>query len=156
MFIATQAELSFTRALHPKLVSLINQVFDKVNSGLEDGRYALEGDNAFFMLVHDQTHLISERIPECHRQYLDVQSLLEGEETFGYSTQPFTGLDNDMLAEKDLAFSLQLQNERFVTLGAGDLIVFYPGQPHRPLVAVNDTPAPIRKAIIKVHKDILV
>ncbi|MBF9000902.1 MULTISPECIES: YhcH/YjgK/YiaL family protein [Vibrio] len=156
MFIGNIAQPSFHNALSPTLVKLIQQVTTRLaNESLANGKYELADDNAFFMLVDDQTHLIKERTPECHQQYLDVQLLLEGEETFGYSTETFIALEQDFLAEKDLAFSNQLKNERFITLGAGDFVVFYPGQPHRPLVAVRDTPAPIRKVIIKVHKDIL-
>ncbi len=152
MFVGNSSQLEFTQCLAPELRQIIAQVVERLKSPIEEGRYELQGDSAFFMVVNDHTQLLAQRKSECHSRYLDVQMLLEGKETFGYSTLPYLGLDEDLLAEKDVAFSEQIQQEKFVTLQAGDFVVFPPGQPHRPLVAVNDEPQPVRKVIIKVDK----
>lgn len=153
MFVGSTSHLTFTHCLSPKLTAVIAEVLQRIASPLEDGRYDLQGDSAFFLVMSDHTQLLAHRKSECHRRYLDVQLLLEGTETFGYGIMPFAGLDEDYLDEKDLAFSEQLQGEeRFVTIRAGEFIVFYPGEPHRPLVAAYDDPAPVRKVVIKVDK----
>ncbi|MEH0665002.1 YhcH/YjgK/YiaL family protein [Vibrio scophthalmi] len=154
MFTASTAELSFARFLQPKLIELIERVMEQTAQPIENGRHDLEGDSAFFLVMDDNTQPLEQRKSECHQRYLDVQLLLEGEETFGYSLLPYTGLDEDYLADKDLAFSEQLQQEQFVTIKAGEFVVFYPGQPHRPLVAVNNQPAPVRKVVIKIEKSL--
>lgn len=152
MFVGKTSQLEFAGFLAPELKKIIATVLDRLETPIENGRHDIDGDNAFFMLVDDHTQLLAERKSEIHSRYLDVQILLEGNESFGYSLEPYAGLDEDYLADKDLAFSEQLQSEYFATLTAGEFIVFYPGQPHRPLVAVEDNPAPVRKAIIKVDK----
>ncbi len=152
MFVGKTSQLEFAGFLAPELKNIIATVLDRLDTPIENGRHDIDGDNAFFMLVDDHTQLLAERKSEIHSRYLDVQILLEGNESFGYSLEPYAGLDEDYLADKDLAFSEQLQSEHFATLTAGEFIVFYPGQPHRPLVAVEDNPAPVRKAIIKVDK----
>ncbi|EKO3407435.1 YhcH/YjgK/YiaL family protein [Vibrio fluvialis] len=158
MFIGKTSQLEFAQCLSPKLLPLIRQALAQLNeaemhgSPMATGRHDLDGDNAFFFIMNDHTQLLAERKSECHRRYLDVQILLEGRETFGYSLTPFNGLDEDMLDERDLAFSEQLNDELFVSIQAGEFIVFYPGQPHRPLIATEDEPMPVRKMVIKVDK----
>ncbi|WP_165312742.1 YhcH/YjgK/YiaL family protein [Vibrio ziniensis] len=152
MFVGKTSQLEFAGFLAPELKKIIASVLDRLETPLENGRHEIEGANAYFMLVNDHTQLLEQRKSECHSRYLDVQILLEGNESFGYSLTPYKGLDEDMLAEKDLAFSEQMDVEHFAKLTAGEFIVFYPGQPHRPLVAVDDKPMPVRKVVIKVDK----
>lgn len=154
MFVGKTSQLEFAAFLSPELKNIIASVLDRLETPLENGRHDIDGDKAFFMLVDDNTQELSVRKSECHTRYLDVQILLEGEESFGYSLEPYKGLDEDFLDEKDVAFSEQMEQEHFATLSGGEFIVFYPGQPHRPLVAVDCKPAPVRKAIIKVDKSI--
>ncbi|MEF1201887.1 YhcH/YjgK/YiaL family protein [Vibrio owensii] len=155
MYTGHLAHLTFLSYLSPKLQSVIEIAKDKLSTPIENGKYELFGESAFMMVVEDQTRPLENRRSEIHRNYLDVQILLEGEEVFGYSLNPFTAIEEDLLADKDVAFSEQLVDEKFIKVGAGEFIVFYPGQPHRPLVATESGPASVRKAIIKVHKDFL-
>lgn len=155
MFIGHMSQLEFTQSLSPELKLLIQRVAEQLKTPIEDGRYELDGEAAFFFVTHDHTQLREQRLSECHRRYLDVQILLQGKETFGYSVTGFAGLDDDHLEERDLAFSEQLCHERYVDLQAGDFVIFYPGQPHRPLIASNDQPMPIRKVVIKIDKTLL-
>jgi len=148
-------QLTFVSYLAPKLKEIILTVKQQLESGIENGKYPIEGDEAFFFVVDDHTQPLRERRAEIHDQYLDVQILLEGEEMFGYSLHPFTSIQDDQLADKDVAFSRAVVEEKHVTLGPGDFVIFYPGQPHRPLIAVT-RPMPVRKAVIKVHKNLLV
>jgi len=147
-------QLTFTSYLTPMLKQIIATVKAQLESGIENGKYPIEEDQAFFLVVDDHTQPLRERRAEIHAQYLDVQILLEGEEMFGYSLHPLTSIEDDQLADKDVAFSRVVVDEKHVALKPGDFIVFYPGQPHRPLIAAT-RPMPVRKAVIKVHKNLL-
>ncbi|HAS6348321.1 TPA: YhcH/YjgK/YiaL family protein [Vibrio vulnificus] len=150
MFVGKTTELTFASCLSSNLKQIIAQVLAKLAEPIADGRHELDGDNAFFLVMSDHTQPLALRKSECHQRYLDVQILLSGKETFGYSLQPFASIEEDHLAERDLAFSRQVIDERFVTLSANEFIVFYPGQPHRPLIAVEGDGEKVRKAVIKV------
>lgn len=158
MFIGKTSQLEFAQCLSPKLLPLIREALAKLADAEKDGtpmasgRHELDGERAFFFIMNDHTQHLAQRKSECHRRYLDVQILLQGRETFGYSLTPFDALDEDMLDDRDLAFSEQLNDELFVSIQAGDFIVFYPGQPHRPLIATDEQPMPVRKMVIKVDK----
>ena len=152
MFKGNLSELSACQDLPVKLFEVIERVKQRLSVSDENGRYPLEGDEVFFFVVDDHTQLLSERKSECHRKYIDVQIVLSGEERFGYSHQPFQSIAEDLLSERDIAFSEDIIDEQFADLAPNDFIIFNTEQPHRPLVAVN-TPMPIRKAVIKISHD---
>ncbi|WP_087112770.1 YhcH/YjgK/YiaL family protein [Parendozoicomonas haliclonae] len=131
------------------VANIICDVRTRLNQQQEPGHYSVDGDDVFYFIVNDHTQLLAERKSECHKKYIDVQIVLDGEESFGYSLQPFNSLAEDYLQEKDLAFSEDIVDEKFVTVSAGEFVVFDTMQPHRPLVA-PDQPAPIKKAVIKI------
>jgi biofilm protein TabA len=144
-------QLHSVSGLPEKILECINSVKNILDHNAEVGTYPLLEDKAFFFIVNDHTELLEKRRSECHQKYIDVQIVLEGEETFGYSEQPFLSLDEDLLEQKDIAFSEDIINEQFVTLQSGDFIVFTAEQPHRPLIAVN-VPAPVKKVVIKIDR----
>lgn len=142
-------------ALHPVIIEIIQKVKEQTIENTEVGNYPLHDESVYF-IVNDKTELKENRRSEIHHKYLDVQLILEGTETFGYSEYPLLSIEDDYLEEKDIAFSNDVQDEQFVTLEAGEFIIFNPKQPHRPLVAVNDNPAAVKKLIIKVNSALLV
>jgi len=142
-------------ALHPVIIEIIQKVKEQTIENTEVGNYPLPDESVYF-IVNDKTELKENRRSEIHHKYLDVQLILEGTETFGYSEYPLLSIEDDYLEEKDIAFSNDVQDEQFVTLEAGEFIIFNPKQPHRPLVAVDDKPAAVKKLIIKVNSALLV
>ncbi|PQJ84906.1 YhcH/YjgK/YiaL family protein [Aliivibrio sifiae] len=142
-------------ALHPVIIEIIQKVKEQTIENTEVGNYPLHDESVYF-IVNDKTELKEHRRSEIHHKYLDVQLILEGTETFGYSEYPLISIEDDCLEEKDIAFSNDVQDEQFVTLETGEFIIFTPKQPHRPLVAVNDKPAAVKKLIIKVNSALLV
>ncbi|MDD9156204.1 YhcH/YjgK/YiaL family protein [Aliivibrio sp. S4TY2] len=142
-------------ALHPVIIEIIQKVKEQTIENTEVGNYPLPDESVYF-IVNDKTELKENRRSEIHHKYLDVQLILEGTETFGYSEYPLLSIEDDYLEEKDIAFSNDVQDEQFVTLEAGEFIIFNPKQPHRPLVAVDEQPAAVKKLIIKVNSALLV
>ncbi|WP_428479631.1 YhcH/YjgK/YiaL family protein [Photobacterium japonica] len=143
-------------ALPAAVMAIIRQVKEQLAAQQAPGRYEVVAENVtpddvFYFIADDHTQVLSERKSECHAKYMDVQIVLEGEECFGYSLKPFTAIDEDLLAEKDLAFSEQVIDEQFATLQPGDFIIFDTFQPHRPLVAPQQ-PAPVKKVVVKIAK----
>lgn len=155
MYTGNLTQLNFTPCLSSKLREIIIDVKQRIRFPLSNGKYSIHGDDVFFMVVGDNTQPLELRRAEIHRNYLDVQIILEGEEIFGYSRQQFESIEEDLLDDKDVAFSEKVVNEQFVKVGVNEFAIFYPGQPHRPLVATESGPASVRKVIVKIHKDFL-
>ena len=154
LFAGNLNEMSLISSLPPKIIEIISSVKKMLESNEHNGTYSLDGDNVFFFVVDDKTEHLDKRRSEIHRQYLDVQIVLEGEEMFGYSLHPFNEIEEDLLFEKDVAFSEAIVDEKYITLTENDFVIFYPGQPHRPLIAVKQ-PGPVRKAVIKIDKSLI-
>lgn len=139
----------------PNLRRYVQQMLELLATEPKLGRHDLDGDRAFVIVAEDQTTPAETRRPEIHARYLDVQLLLAGAERFGYSAIKATGTpDDDRLATHDLAFFNQVAGEQYVDLQPGELVVFLPGEPHRPLCAV-DAPMTVRKAILKMDAALL-
>ena len=114
------------------------------------GKHDIDGNNLFYLISQDTTEALSERRAEYHARYLDIQILLKGQEGMTFSTQPAGTPETDWLADKDIAFLPEGVQEKTVVLNEGDLVVFYPGEVHKPLCAVG-APALVRKAVVKMQ-----
>lgn len=121
----------------------------ELGSHMPTGKYDIGDEGVFVVLADATTEPQSERNAEIHKNYIDIQILLKGEETIGYSNH----LDEESLKldslENDVAFFKDTEYEQFVNLREGDFAVFYPNQVHRPLCATN-SPGPVLKAIVKI------
>jgi biofilm protein TabA len=88
---------------------------------------------------------VAERRAEYHARYLDIQIMMKGQEGMTFSTLPHGTPDTDWLADKDIAFLPEGEQEKTVVLSEGDFVVFWPGEVHKPLCAVG-APAQVAKS----------
>ncbi|MDG2915857.1 YhcH/YjgK/YiaL family protein [Bisgaard Taxon 10/6] len=120
---------------------------------LPDGKYQPEGAKWFCNVGDSQTSPAETRHTEFHKNYLDIQLILEGEEIINYS---LTNAIGQSAVEKKP--DLYILNNPVLTNGillrAGDFVTFYPGEPHQALCMVK-APATVRKAVFKVPKEII-
>lgn len=135
--------------LPAELRQAIEHIRQHVNAETPVGKHEIDGSRLFYLVSEDRTQPFAERRAEYHARYLDIQIVLKGEEGMTFSTQPAGAPDTDWLADKDIAFLPQGEQEKTVVLSAGDFVVFYPGEVHKPLCAVN-TPAQVRKVVVKL------
>ncbi|MCL2898968.1 YhcH/YjgK/YiaL family protein [Brenneria tiliae] len=118
-------------------------------NALPEGRYQPEGADWFYSIGSVSTAPQAARHTEFHRNYLDIQLVLAGEEIIGYGLNDVQGqaaterkpdlyiLDNPSVPHK-------------ILLRSGDFVTFYPGEAHQALCAVDDIPAPVKKAVFKI------
>ena len=133
--------------LHP----LFKEVFDYVKSHdllhTECGRIELKGDDLFINNVNPTLIPAEKQVLELHRDYIDIQILLEGKERMGWKAiedlkeevQPYD-------KEKDCA----LYSDRpttYVDLEPGQFTIFFPEDPHAPIIGEGK----VRKLIAKVR-----
>lgn len=153
MFFGNVERLDWSSILPDRFIGYIKQA-QQIAAANNNGRYDIDGDNVFCVLMTPETEPREDRKTEIHRDYLDIQIILEGEETFGYSIEtPQALLDKPEYTNDVLLFN-EVSNESFMSLRAGDFIIFYPGEAHRPQCATK-APMTVRKAVIKVHRDLI-
>ena len=113
------------------------------------GKHDINGSSLFYLVSEDMTQPFAERRAEYHARYLDIQIVMKGQEGMTFSTLPHGTPDTDWLADKDIAFLPEGEQEKTVVLSEGDFVVFWPGEVHKPLCAVG-APAKVRKVVVKM------
>jgi YhcH/YjgK/YiaL family protein len=117
---------------------------------LPDGRYEFDGDELFVAVSSYETKAAEDLKFEGHREYIDVQLLLEGREFMDVSREKESVLDTPCSQEEDCALFKVPGNYSSVLLEPGIFAVVFPGDLHRPRRMVHG-PEKVRKMVVKVH-----
>ncbi|MBQ8707516.1 MAG: YhcH/YjgK/YiaL family protein [Succinivibrionaceae bacterium] len=118
------------------------------------GKYPIEGDDITVTVSEDLLENAAERRLEVHREYADIQIVLEGRERYGYIPGSCRKeYETDRLDTDDIAF-LKLSEEcQYADLAPKQLAVFFPGAAHKPLCIPPTGETRVKKAIIKIRKN---
>jgi biofilm protein TabA len=135
--------------LPEELRQAIEYIKANVTETTEKGKHEIDGSSLFYLISEDMTEPFEKRRAEYHARYLDIQIVLKGQEGMTFSVLPAGKPDTDWLADKDIAFLAEGEQEKTLILNEGDFVVFYPQEVHKPLCAVG-APAPVRKAVVKL------
>lgn len=122
------------------------------------GRHDLEGDHGQSMYVNiDRAHtrLWVDTKPESHKQYIDIQFMIKGEEKIG-SLIARPGVNpKESYPDRDLYFyDNEEVDQTSIHLQEGMYAIYFPSDWHRPLIAVH-APIEVKKAVVKVNVDLL-
>lgn len=121
---------------------------------MEDGTYEIHGKDSYAILQRYETKLPGTSKPEAHRKYIDVQYIVEGREDLGWCPlNPELKTDISYNDEKDIIFYQKLIPSGSVLLEKGSFAVLYPYDVHRPCGAIDNTPAPVTKVVVKIAVD---
>lgn len=120
---------------------------------LQPGVVEIDGRNIFAQVLDLTTQAWQENRPEVHRRYLDIQFLAWGEEKIGVTIDSGNNeISESLLAERDIIFYRQAENESFIEMIPGSYAIFFPQDVHRP--GCNKTrETSIRKVVVKVAID---
>ena len=114
----------------------------------EDGRYEVDGDDLFYLIQRYSTNNKEDTLFEAHRDYIDIQAVIEGEETIGYGPigrmgkviQPY---EPDVIKYADPPVFTELK------LTAGMFAIFYPDDAHKPCYHTHKSN--VHKLVVKVR-----
>lgn len=142
-------------ALHPVLQRALQHLFKMDVANAEPGKYALDGDNMFVLLQQFDTAPKASKKLEAHRQYIDIQYLISGEEWIGCArlTERHIIVE-DQLAESDYALYAEAEDEIDLLLRPGMYAIFFPADLHRPGICKH-SPSSIKKAVVKIKASLL-
>ena len=126
----------------------------------EPGKFDIELDGVPMILqVLDLSTAPRETLrPEIHRKNIDVQFLAAGgpEKAGYYNDDGNNQVEEDLLdTPRDILFYHNNPSapEGTIEMTVGTYAVYFPWDVHIPAVQASDTPAPIRKIVIKVPVD---
>ncbi|MBN1294673.1 MAG: YhcH/YjgK/YiaL family protein [Candidatus Latescibacteria bacterium] len=136
--------------LHPGFKKAFNFMKEIKIETLDDGRYTVDGEKIFILVMRRKGKGIDETKLECHKKYIDIQCTLSGTDLIGWknlSDCEGSGLGyND---EKDVEF-FPGKSSVWVKTPPGTFAVFFPEDVHAPLGSEGD----LFKAVIKIKAEI--
>ena len=137
--------------------SVWNTAFDflgSITSGVEEKKYEIQGDDIYAIIASYKTKELHKF--EAHREYVDIQCLLEGQEII--ESTALNGLTVDMPydPEKDVEFYVKTDSRKIIShLMPGMFIAFFPRDAHMPGVSVGNSPEIVKKVVVKIKAGLL-
>jgi YhcH/YjgK/YiaL family protein len=120
-------------------------------AGQKPGRYEL-GDGVIASVQDRPTASIEERRFENHKIYVDIQYLIEGNESVAVTLNSDFEIDTPYNEETDVAFFKgQGRDVSVLSMKPGYFLVLYPHDYHKPLIGDGST---VKKIVMKVPLDI--
>lgn len=119
-------------------------------TALSPGEVDIDGRKIYAQIIDLHTRPTAENRPEIHRRYLDIQFLAWGEEQIGVAIDTGNNvISESLLAERDILFYQQAENESMIEMTPGSFAIFFPQDVHRPACNKYQATA-IRKVVVKV------
>lgn len=137
--------------LYIKENPMFKAAFDFLEKYLENplapGKYEIMGEELFVKIDHGMTR--EEGFYEAHKEYIDLQVILEGEEKVLCDWTDTLKPCMDYDATEDVTFYNDGAGNIEFNFKAGEFMVLYPQDAHKPSMAI-DAPAPIKKLVFKI------
>lgn len=144
MIVCPFKELGRYAAIIPGLEEAVKAIEESV--GLEPRTIPLSGNNRIMIQTYT-TKDAAEGKAEAHRQFLDIQYIVEGEETVGWANVDTLTPDGEFLTDKDIGF--YTGHVDFIRITAGNCYVVFPEDAHMPGIHL-DEPHACTKMVVKL------
>lgn len=122
---------------------------DKNLAAKDNGRYEVDGKDFYYLVQRYMSRPIEQARFEAHREHIDIQFLLEGQEGIGHAPvgelTPATPYDK----EKDVTRYKMPGSFTQVKLCKGMFCLLYPGDAHMACYQFNG-PTNVHKVVVKV------
>lgn len=135
-----------------RLAKALAYLRDTDFSKLEDGKYEVDGKEIFAVISSYKTEKKKKFKPETHFKYIDIQYILSGEEVICYAPNNVTDkmIDEQDYKEDITFYKDEIKGEKKYHLDAGQLMILFPWEIHRPKCQAGEKACKVRKVIIKV------
>ena len=112
------------------------------------GKYVIDGDNVYAMITENKTKDTDSTKWESHRNYIDLQCVIKGEEKIGRADISSLTITMPYDASKDLVnYS---GDGKFYVAEPNTFFLFFPADAHRPNITTNGN-KPDKKIVIKIR-----
>lgn len=114
---------------------------------LDASRYLIDGEAIYALVQSGHGKERNKARLEAHRNYIDIQFLIDGNEQTGWS--PRDGCRETYRAydsERDIEFFSD-SPQTYLTLKPGTFAIFFPADPHAPMISEGN----VHKCVVKVR-----
>ena len=131
------------------------QAFDFIEKAAAEnyaaGKYEIDGKELYASVQEYDSKLAANAKFEGHRNYIDIQYVVSGTEIIKVADVAQMTRKGEYNAEKDVEFYEDNASASALVLSAGEYAILFPQDIHMPCVSLNETPAPVKKIVVKVH-----
>ncbi|MGL1890033.1 MAG: YhcH/YjgK/YiaL family protein [Spirochaetaceae bacterium] len=127
----------------------LNYMKDMDFNKLKPGKYEIDGDKVFVMLFEYETKDSIDCVYESHKNYIDIQLLVEGDELF--RVLPFNNqeIKEEYNKDNDIEFFKLSEGYNF-HLKNGYFVLVMPGELHTPALLYNQK-SMVKKLVFKIR-----
>lgn len=130
------------------------KAFDYLNatdlSQLPVGRHEIDGEDIAIIIQDAVLKPWDEGRWEAHRRYADIQIVIHGRECIGFCLSDGAKVETPYAPEKDVMFYEDMPGNAGI-VNAGEMMILFPQDAHRPCIQTDEGPATVRKAVLKVR-----
>jgi biofilm protein TabA len=120
----------------------------------EETKYEIQGDDIYAIIASYNTK--EPHKFEAHREYVDIQCLLEGQEVIESTALNGLTVDTPYDRQKDVALYVKTDSRATIShLERGMFIAFFPHDAHMPGVSVGESHALVKKVVVKIKAELL-
>ena len=134
MIYASLADAPAYRGIHPRLDRALELLTDEYLASVGTTRREIEGEDLFVTRFDVSTTEDEERLFEYHRRYLDLFVTVRGRERVDIATPEALALRE----QRGDYWGAEGKAEQSVQLSSGRFLVLFPGDAHRPGMAVSE------------------
>ncbi len=117
-------------------------------NSLTDGKFEIDGNDAYASVSSYQTRQYNEANWEAHKKYIDIQIITKGsEKIYFYPVSEMVEVVKPYDEVKDIQFFKG--NGNYVTLKPGYFAIFFPSDAHQPCI-INENEELVKKIVFKI------
>lgn len=147
MVFDTLEKIGLFKNLTENIGYAINYIQTTDLSKLSIGKHEIHGNDVFVIVSEYQTKAPEECKPEAHRNYIDIQMLISGEELIGYAPIKNQKVEIEYSEESDVVFYQSKTNK--IKIYPGEFAIFFPQDIHQPGIMIKE-PQKVKKAVVKI------
>lgn len=127
------------------------EFISKLNSDIELGRYQLSETDYANVEAYSTKQLDDARF-EAHRDYIDIQILVAGNENIYYTSKESLSVEQPYNAQRDIEFFAEnVAGYNYLTLDGTNFAMIFPHEAHAPQVVCANDVQQVKKVVVKVH-----
>jgi biofilm protein TabA len=115
-----------------------------------EGRHTLDGDDLFALVQRYHTGPATEKRFEAHREYIDIQYVVSGQERVLYVPVEGLQVDTPYRAGEDIELYADPAASSSLLLRPGEFAIFFPEDAHKPGCMAGSR-AEVTKVVVKVR-----
>ncbi len=122
----------------------------------EDKKYTIEGDDIFAIVMSYQTSNPQTATFESHKKYIDIQTVITGQEKFECTFIDKLDIIEHYDTKKDVTLYKRAESGQIcVDVSKGTFVMLYPHDAHIAGLMVGTESQLVKKVVVKVKKELL-